>query len=217
MFARHDRHAEATRRAVRGWGLEILCRDPAEYSSALTAVMMPDGHDADAFRREVLARFDMSLGTGLGKLAGHVFRIGHLGDFNDLMLCGTLCGVEMGLARRATCRIAKNGVAAALDYLQQAADSRRHAKRSGAPLTAADVDMTMRPRSNASATPNRVHEAMRKVFCAWSIDMNRFIKTAIALAVMLTMTPAVAWEPTQAGRDRRRRRRRRRVRPDGAR
>ena len=98
VFARHQRHAEATRRAVRAWGLEILCRNPAEYSGSLTAVMMPDGHDADAFRREVLARFDMSLGTGLGKLAGRVFRIGHLGFFNDLMLCGTLCGVEMGLA-----------------------------------------------------------------------------------------------------------------------
>ena len=105
VFARHQRHAEATRRAVRGWGLEILCRNPVEYSASLTAVMMPEGHDADAFRREVLARYDMSLGTGLGKLAGRVFRIGHLGFFNDLMLCGTLCGVEMGLARRATCRI----------------------------------------------------------------------------------------------------------------
>src|SRR6185436_7093547 len=100
VFARHQRHAEATRRAVRGWGLEVLCRNPAEYSGSLTAVMMPAGHDADAFRREVLERFDMSLGTGLGKLAGRVFRIGHLGHFNDLMLCGTLCGVEMGLALR---------------------------------------------------------------------------------------------------------------------
>jgi len=106
VFARHQRHAEATRRAVRGWGLEILCRNPAEYSGSLTAVMMPEGHDADAFRREVLARFDMSLGTGLGKLAGRVFRIGHLGFFNDLMLCGTLCGVQMGLA---ACGIPHNG------------------------------------------------------------------------------------------------------------
>ena len=118
VFARHQRHAEATRRAVRGWGLEILCRDPAEYSGALTAVMMPDGHDADAFRREVLARYDMSLGTGLGKLAGRVFRIGHLGFFNDLMLCGTLCGVEMGLALREVPH-RKNGVAEALAYLGQ--------------------------------------------------------------------------------------------------
>src|SRR6266536_401347 len=98
VFARHDRHAEATRRAVRAWGLEVLCRDPAEYSSSLTAIVMPDGHDADAFRRDVLTRFDMSLAAGLGRLAGRVFRIGHLGYFNDLALCGTLCGVEMGLA-----------------------------------------------------------------------------------------------------------------------
>jgi alanine-glyoxylate transaminase/serine-glyoxylate transaminase/serine-pyruvate transaminase len=97
VFARHDRHAEATRRAARAWGLEIVCRNPAEYSSALTALMMPDGHDADAFRREVLARYDMSLGMGLGRLSGRVFRIGHLGFLNDLTLCGTLCGVEMGL------------------------------------------------------------------------------------------------------------------------
>jgi len=100
VFARHARHAEATRRAVQAWGLQILCRDPAEYSGSLTAVLMPDGHDADALRREILARFDLSLGTGLGKLAGRVFRIGHLGWFNDLMLCGTLCGVEMGFALR---------------------------------------------------------------------------------------------------------------------
>jgi alanine-glyoxylate transaminase/serine-glyoxylate transaminase/serine-pyruvate transaminase len=97
VFARHARHAEATRRAVRGWGLEILCAEPAEYSSVLTAVMMPPDHDADAFRATVLSRFDMSLGVGLGKLAGKVFRIGHLGDFNDLTLMGTLAGVEMGL------------------------------------------------------------------------------------------------------------------------
>jgi alanine-glyoxylate transaminase/serine-glyoxylate transaminase/serine-pyruvate transaminase len=97
VFARHARHAEATRRAVRGWGLEILCVEPAEYSSVLTAVMMPAGHDADAFRAAVLSRFDMSLGTGLGKLAGKIFRIGHLGDFNDVTLVGTLGGVEMGL------------------------------------------------------------------------------------------------------------------------
>jgi alanine-glyoxylate transaminase/serine-glyoxylate transaminase/serine-pyruvate transaminase len=116
VFARHQRHAEATRRAVRAWGLEILCRNPAEYSGSLTAVMMPEGHDADAFRREVLARYDMSLGTGLGKLAGRVFRIGHLGFFNDLMLCGTLCGVEMGLA---ACGVphTKNGVGDALAFL----------------------------------------------------------------------------------------------------
>ena len=119
VFARHQRHAEATRRAVRGWGLELLCRNPSEYSGSLTAVMMPEGHDADAFRREVLARYDMSLGTGLGKVAKRVFRIGHLGFFNDLMLCGTLCGVDMGLA---ACGVPhnKNGVGDALAYLTDA-------------------------------------------------------------------------------------------------
>ncbi|MFO1310792.1 MAG: aminotransferase class V-fold PLP-dependent enzyme [Burkholderiales bacterium] len=119
VFARHQRHAEAARRAVRAWGLELLCRNPAEYSGSLTAVMMPEGHDADAFRREVLARYDMSLGTGLGKVAKRVFRIGHLGFFNDLMLCGTLCGVEMGLS---ACQVPhdKNGVGAALAYLTDA-------------------------------------------------------------------------------------------------
>lgn len=116
VFARHDRHAEATRRAGRAWGLEILCRNPSEYSSSLTALMVPEGHDADAFRREALARYDLSLGTGLGRLAGRVFRIGHLGFFNDLMLCGTLCGVEMGLAAsRMPHR--SGGVAAALAFL----------------------------------------------------------------------------------------------------
>jgi alanine-glyoxylate transaminase/serine-glyoxylate transaminase/serine-pyruvate transaminase len=124
VFARHDRHAEATRRAVRGWGLEILCRDPAEYSSALTAVMMPvDGagrpHDADAFRKLVLARFNMSLGTGLGRLAGNVFRIGHLGDFNDLSLLGTLAGVELGLQAAGVPHRA-GGTQAAIDYLSAA-------------------------------------------------------------------------------------------------
>jgi len=118
VLARHQRHAEATRRAVRGWGLEVLCRNPDEYSGSLTAVMMPDGHDADALRKEILARFDLSLGTGLGKLAGRVFRIGHLGFFNDLMLCGTLCGVEMGLALREVPH-RKNGVAEALAYLRE--------------------------------------------------------------------------------------------------
>jgi len=128
VFARHARHAEATRRAVRAWGLEILCRDPAEYSSALTAVMMPEDaagkpHDADAFRRIVLERFDMSLGTGLGRLAGRVFRIGHLGDFNDLTLLGTLGGVEMGL-QAAGVPHRKGGVQAAIDYLAQPAAAR---------------------------------------------------------------------------------------------
>ena len=116
VFARHDRHAEATRRAVRAWGLEILCQDPEEYSSALTAVMMPTGHDADRFRKVVLEHFDMSLGQGLSKLSGKIFRIGHLGDFNDLMLMGTLAGVEMGLELSAVpCK--KGGVLAAMEHL----------------------------------------------------------------------------------------------------
>jgi alanine-glyoxylate transaminase/serine-glyoxylate transaminase/serine-pyruvate transaminase len=116
VFSRHIRHAEATRRAVRAWGLEILCLNPHEYSPSLTAVVMPEGHDADALRKLILEKFDLSLGTGLGKLKGKVFRIGHLGDFNDLMLAGTLCGVEMGLSL-AGIPFSKGGVAAALDFL----------------------------------------------------------------------------------------------------
>ena len=116
VFARHDRHAEATRRAVRAWGLEILCANPAEYSSSLTAVLMPAGHSEIAFRKVVLERFNMSLGSGLGKVTDKVFRIGHLGDFNDLTLLGTLCGVEMGL-ELARVPLRKGGVAAAMDYL----------------------------------------------------------------------------------------------------
>jgi alanine-glyoxylate transaminase/serine-glyoxylate transaminase/serine-pyruvate transaminase len=116
VFKRHDRHAEATRRAVRAWGLEVLSLNPAEYSSALTAVLMPDGHGEVEFRKVVLERFNMSLGSGLGKLAGKVFRIGHLGDFNDLTLMGTLCGVEMGLAL-AQVPHTQGGVNAALRYL----------------------------------------------------------------------------------------------------
>ncbi len=127
VFARHDRHAEATRRAVRGWGLEVLCANPAEYSSSLTAVVMPKDaggkhYDADAFRKVVLEKFNMSLGTGLSKLAGWVFRIGHLGDFNDLSLAGTLAGVEMGLAAAGVPH-RKGGVQAALDYLAECAAS----------------------------------------------------------------------------------------------
>ncbi|HZQ62935.1 MAG TPA: aminotransferase class V-fold PLP-dependent enzyme [Casimicrobiaceae bacterium] len=118
VFARHDRFAEATRRAVRAWGLEVLALDPAEYSSVLTGVIMPEGHNADAFRKVVLERFDMSLGQGLGKLSGKIFRIGHLGWFNDLMLCGTLSGVEMGLAA-AGVPYRQGGVQAAMDYLAQ--------------------------------------------------------------------------------------------------
>ena len=119
VFARHDRHAEATRRAVRAWGLDILCVVPEEYSSALTAVMMPAGHDADQLRQAILARFNMSLGMGLGKMKGKIFRIGHLGDFNDLTLIGTLGGVEMGF-ELAGMPHQHGGVQAAMAYLAQA-------------------------------------------------------------------------------------------------
>ncbi len=116
VFARHRRHAEATRRAVEAWGLEVFCREPRHYSASLTAVLMPEGYSADGFRRVVADSFDMSLGSGLSKLADKVFRIGHLGSFNDLMLAGTLSGVEMGL-ERAGVPHAKGGVQAALDFL----------------------------------------------------------------------------------------------------
>ena len=116
VFARHDRHAEATRRAVRAWGLELLCSEPEHYSSSLTAVCMPVGYNADDYRKVLLENFDMSLGSGLGKVAGLVFRIGHLGDFNDLMLMGTLCGVEMGLAK-ADVPYQPGGAQAAMNYL----------------------------------------------------------------------------------------------------
>ena len=116
VFARHLRHAEATRRAVLAWGLELLCRNAAEYSPTLTAVLLPADCDADALRQLILERFDMSLGTGLGQVKGKIFRIGHLGDFNDLMLAGALCGVEMGLDLAAVPHH-KGGVAAALDFL----------------------------------------------------------------------------------------------------
>ena len=118
VFARHKRHAEATRLAVKAWGLEILCKNPEEYSNSLTAVMMPDGHDADALRKVILDNYNMSLGMGLNKVKGKVFRIGHLGDFNDLMLSGTLAGVEMGLTK-AGVPFKKGGILAALDYLSK--------------------------------------------------------------------------------------------------
>src|SRR6202171_4564587 len=120
VFARHDRHAEATRRAVRAWGLEDLCLNPEEYRSSLTAVMMPRGPYADHFRALVLEHFDMSLGQGLSKLSGKIFRIGHLGDFNDLTLMGTLCGVEMGL-ELAGVPHKQGGVGAAMAYLTEIA------------------------------------------------------------------------------------------------
>src|SRR5262245_36508951 len=116
VFKRHDRHAEATRRAVRAWDLEIYCASPAEYSSSLTAVLMPEGHSEIKFREAVLERFNLSLGSGLTKLRDKVFRIGHLGDFNDLMLAGTLAGIEMGLELTGVPH-KKGGVAAAMDYL----------------------------------------------------------------------------------------------------
>jgi alanine-glyoxylate transaminase/serine-glyoxylate transaminase/serine-pyruvate transaminase len=116
VFDRHHRHAKATRAAVQAWGLEVVCEEPQEYSNSLTAAFVPDGHDADRLRNIVLEKFDMSLGAGLSKLAGKVFRIGHLGSFNDLMLAGTLSGIEMGL-RLAGVPHNAGGVTAALDSL----------------------------------------------------------------------------------------------------
>lgn len=116
VFARHERLAEATRRAVRAWGLELWCRDPKYYSTAVTTVAMPEGHNADAFRKVVLEAFNMSLGTGLNKLAGKAFRIGHLGDTNELTIMGALAGVEMGLTLAGVPHRA-GGVAAAMAYL----------------------------------------------------------------------------------------------------
>ena len=116
VFARHTRHAAATRTAVEAWGLEIVCKNPDEFSGSLTAVFVPENSSADKLRGVILEAFDMSLGTGLGKLADRVFRIGHLGNFNDLMLAGTLSGVEMGLAL-ADVPHRPGGVQAALDYL----------------------------------------------------------------------------------------------------
>lgn len=118
VFARHARFGEATRRAVRAWGLDILCEEPLEYSSVLTAVMMPEGKSADALRKVVLENFDMSLGNGLGKVADKVFRIGHLGDLNGLSLIGTLAGVEMGLELGGI-DYTKGGVQAAMQYLSE--------------------------------------------------------------------------------------------------
>lgn len=116
VFARHQRHAEATRRAVRAWGLEVLCLNENEHSPVLTTVLLPEGQDADQLRKVILDRFDMSLGAGLGKLKGRVFRIGHLGDINDLTLLGTLSGVEMGLACAGVPH-QSGGVQAAMAYL----------------------------------------------------------------------------------------------------
>ncbi len=120
VFARHHRHAQATRSAARAWGLEILCRNASEYSPVLTALMMPEGHHADTFRKIALQNFNLSLGQGLAKLSGKVFRIGHLGDFNDLTLMGTLSGVEMALQLAAVPH-QKGGAQAAMDYLAEMA------------------------------------------------------------------------------------------------
>ena len=116
VFNRHNRFAEATRIAVNAWGLEILCKNPNEYSSSLTAVLVPEGHDSDSLRKIILDDYNMSLGTGLAKVAGKVFRIGHLGDFNELMLAGTLSGVEMGLMK-SKIPFNKGGILKALEYL----------------------------------------------------------------------------------------------------
>ena len=116
VIQRHGRLAHATRLAVEAWGLENLCLNADEYSNSTTAVVLPEGHDADSLRAIILERFNMSLGMGLGKVKGKVFRIGHLGDFNDLMLAGTLAGVEMGLGLAAIPHN-KGGVIAAMDYL----------------------------------------------------------------------------------------------------
>jgi alanine-glyoxylate transaminase/serine-glyoxylate transaminase/serine-pyruvate transaminase len=139
VFRRHDRHAEATRRAVRAWGLEILCLNATEYSSALTAVLLPGGRNEAEFRKVVLDNFNMSLGSGLGKMAGKVFRIGHLGDFNDLMLAGTLAGVEMGLDLAGVPH-KKGGTAAAMEYLvsSKMGAPRKAAAGLGAGLVAGD-------------------------------------------------------------------------------
>jgi alanine-glyoxylate transaminase/serine-glyoxylate transaminase/serine-pyruvate transaminase len=118
VFRRHERHAEAARAAVRAWGLEIVCENPREYSSSVTVAFMPEGHDADSLRNIILENFDMSIGAGLSKLKGKVFRIGHLGSFNDLMLAGTLSGIEMGL-RLADVPHKDGGVTAALECLIQ--------------------------------------------------------------------------------------------------
>lgn len=118
VFARHARHAEATRRAVRGWGLEIVCCEPAEYSPTLTAALVPEGHDADTVRQIALDRFNLSLGTGLGRFAGRAFRIGHLGDLGDLSLAGALAGVQMALGL-AGIQVDHAGVGNALEFLSR--------------------------------------------------------------------------------------------------
>jgi alanine-glyoxylate transaminase / serine-glyoxylate transaminase / serine-pyruvate transaminase len=135
VLQRHARHGDATRAAVRAWGLDIVPEDPAEFSNSLTAVYTPEGHNADRLRQIILEHFDMSLGTGLGKLAGRVFRIGHLGSFNDLMLAGTLSGVEMGLALAGVPH-KLGGVQAAMQSLTASAVASEEARGEGAPSAA---------------------------------------------------------------------------------
>ena len=118
VFSRHKRHAEATRLAVQTWGLEVLCEEKKDFSNTLTAVLLPDGYNADEFRSVVLDNFNMSLGNGLSRLAGKVFRIGHLGDFNDLMLVATLGGIEMGLSKSSIPHQV-GGTQAAMQFLKQ--------------------------------------------------------------------------------------------------
>ena len=118
VFSRHKRHAEATRLAVQTWGLEVLCEEKEDFSNTLTAVLLPDGYNADEFRSVVLDNFNMSLGNGLSRLAGKVFRIGHLGDFNDLMLVATLGGIEMGLSKSSIPHQV-GGTQAAMQFLKQ--------------------------------------------------------------------------------------------------
>jgi alanine-glyoxylate transaminase/serine-glyoxylate transaminase/serine-pyruvate transaminase len=116
VFARHDRLAEATRRAIKTWGLDTICRDPKYYSPTITAVLLPDGHDADAFRALALEQFNISYGSSFGRFTGKMFRIGHLGDINDAMMLGGLAATEMALAL-ANIPHKKGGVQAAMDYL----------------------------------------------------------------------------------------------------
>jgi alanine-glyoxylate transaminase/serine-glyoxylate transaminase/serine-pyruvate transaminase len=118
VFARHQRLAAACRAAVHAWGLQVQCADPAVYSPVLTGVIMPEGFDADAIRKTIYENYDMSLGTGLGKLKGRMFRIGHLGEANDLSLMASLTGCEMGL-QLAGVPLAASGVVAAMQYLTE--------------------------------------------------------------------------------------------------
>jgi len=118
VFARHKRHADATRLAVEAWGLEILAKNPIERSDSITAIMVPENHDSDNLRKIIYDNYDMSLGTGLNKVKGKVFRIGHMGDLNDLMLAGTLAGVEMGL-KQSGIPFKRGGIMTALDFLSK--------------------------------------------------------------------------------------------------